>query len=458
MRPEAAVRAVAAAESFVAEAEAMELELTRVIEREQLARHKIERAAVRAARAASEAAAATSRAAAAAAEAHTAVIAAHAAAAEAKEELLALRQLLRPAGAGAARQGREDEQGEDEKGEGDEAGSEGKGEGDGGGLVAAGPTSARRVSQQTLRRLARPRYNVRRELRAALQHGRQGGGPPPPLVYGERRAPPRLHLASPPLVGDIMAARSTAAVDFGCSVVVTAPSLSARYRIPAFLPSTSRVGSAPPTRSPRSARHSARAVRREGAHDGVVHDGADAFHTVGGGADGDATRGGGAQGIVRKELHGAASRGDARKLRALAATLRRPCGGAEEGQGGGARRQLLEFAGTSFGGTPLLSAVQQRRVEAVRVLLAAGASVHARDKFGVTPLHAACSLDDEVMVELLLRSHADPLAKNLQQVTPLDCAVMRRNATIIRLCDQATRPRSARVIARSAAPTSAGAS
>ena len=110
-----------------------------------------------------------------------------------------------------------------------------------------------------------------------------------------------------------------------------------------------------------------------------------------------------------------------------------------------ARSSTLECASSPFGQTPLLEAVQQRRVEALRVLLDAGASVHTCDKFANTPLHYACNLDDELVVQMLLRRGANPLAANRQRATPYDWAERRKNVRIIKMCRKAARRLDAKV-------------
>jgi len=124
------------------------------------------------------------------------------------------------------------------------------------------------------------------------------------------------------------------------------------------------------------------------------------------------------------QLHHAAARGDPHKLRTMTAKLT-----ADE----------LGFNDTSFRSSPLSTAVLHRQLEAVRMLIDAGASVNARDKFGCTPLHIACRIDDEALVKLLLQRNADPTATNRRQLTPLDYNLPHRNPAISRMCHEACR-------------------
>ncbi|VUC27773.1 unnamed protein product [Clonostachys rosea] len=59
------------------------------------------------------------------------------------------------------------------------------------------------------------------------------------------------------------------------------------------------------------------------------------------------------------------------------------------------------------GYTPLLAAIERRRVDTVRVLIKAGANCNAEDKQGVRALHHATTEGDESIVSLLLKSGAD---------------------------------------------------
>jgi uncharacterized protein len=75
--------------------------------------------------------------------------------------------------------------------------------------------------------------------------------------------------------------------------------------------------------------------------------------------------------------------------------------------------------------TALLFAAQQSQTEAVRALLAAGASVDPQDRFGNTPLWRAVfnARGDATTVGLLLRAGADPDIVNEAGATPRDLAI-----------------------------------
>jgi len=71
---------------------------------------------------------------------------------------------------------------------------------------------------------------------------------------------------------------------------------------------------------------------------------------------------------------------------------------------------------------PLHSAVAGGKVEIVRMLLARGADVHARQDLGFTALHGAAVGGGEEMIRLLLDQGADPAARNVAGKTPADLA------------------------------------
>lgn len=76
------------------------------------------------------------------------------------------------------------------------------------------------------------------------------------------------------------------------------------------------------------------------------------------------------------------------------------------------------------GFTPLHFAGQQGQVEAARLLLAAGANVHARNIYGNTPLWCAVQGNDAKgeLVGLLLTAGGDPDSKNNFGRTPREVA------------------------------------
>lgn len=82
---------------------------------------------------------------------------------------------------------------------------------------------------------------------------------------------------------------------------------------------------------------------------------------------------------------------------------------------------LLDARDTD-GSTPLHCAVWKGHVDAVRLLLDAGADVHAlnhNDHWGDTSLHAAAHSNNRECVELLIRHGADVNAQDAAGRTPL---------------------------------------
>lgn len=110
---------------------------------------------------------------------------------------------------------------------------------------------------------------------------------------------------------------------------------------------------------------------------------------------------------------------------------------------------LLEYGAhvdlpTVRGVTPLLAAAgvgsspidtrgryrtEAQVLEAVRLLLAAGADIHARDSSGSTALHGAASWGWNSVVEELVKNKADLFAKDARGRTPLDLTLGDASAT-----------------------------
>ncbi|XP_049796623.1 ankyrin-1-like [Schistocerca nitens] len=79
-------------------------------------------------------------------------------------------------------------------------------------------------------------------------------------------------------------------------------------------------------------------------------------------------------------------------------------------------------------GRRLIEAAKQGAVEKVRLLLAAGADVGARDGVGLTTLHWAAGRGDAAVVRLLLSAASDPNARTHWGQTPLHLAALSGHA------------------------------
>ena len=110
-----------------------------------------------------------------------------------------------------------------------------------------------------------------------------------------------------------------------------------------------------------------------------------------------------------------------------AASVRAVLKAAKQGDVASLRRLVASDAGLldardKDGSTPLHCAAWKGHVEAVRVLLDAGADVGAKsrnDHYGDTPLHAAAHGNQKDVVRLLIERGADVNAKNPAGRTPL---------------------------------------
>ena len=76
-----------------------------------------------------------------------------------------------------------------------------------------------------------------------------------------------------------------------------------------------------------------------------------------------------------------------------------------------------------FGSTPLHSAVLNTHKEIVELLIAKGADVNAKDNNGVTPLHITAEYVHKEIAELLIAEGADVNAQRDDGETPLDWAI-----------------------------------
>jgi ankyrin repeat protein len=75
------------------------------------------------------------------------------------------------------------------------------------------------------------------------------------------------------------------------------------------------------------------------------------------------------------------------------------------------------------GSTPLHCAAWKGHAELARLLLEAGADVHAQNEnghWGGTPLHAAAHANQRAVAELLLAHGADPQARSCNNRIPMD--------------------------------------
>lgn len=83
------------------------------------------------------------------------------------------------------------------------------------------------------------------------------------------------------------------------------------------------------------------------------------------------------------------------------------------------------------GETPLHVAVHSRRPNISSLLIAAGADIHARDNTGATPLHAAAEQDADDSATALIAAGADIHARDNTGATPLHIAVISRSADMV---------------------------
>jgi hypothetical protein len=85
------------------------------------------------------------------------------------------------------------------------------------------------------------------------------------------------------------------------------------------------------------------------------------------------------------------------------------------------RSQPLHYAADGHLQNPNWNA--QRQVATIRLLLKAGADIHAQDKNGATPLHRAVRTRCADAVKCLLEASADPTVRNKPGSTPFHLAV-----------------------------------
>jgi ankyrin repeat protein len=88
-----------------------------------------------------------------------------------------------------------------------------------------------------------------------------------------------------------------------------------------------------------------------------------------------------------------------------------------------AQEPTLVQATDTDGSTPLHCAAWKGHAEVAKLLLEAGADVHAQNEnghWGGTPLHAAAHGNQRAVAELLLAHGADPHAKSCNDRAPMD--------------------------------------
>ena len=211
----------------------------------------------------------------------------------------------------------------------------------------------------------------------------------PTLLYGRSH---RKELSDSSRLGSLSTPRSTTPYDLELPMVLTTPRLSARYRVPLFLPSTSLLGSRPT--SPLSPRSTLSRLT----------------HTVSR-ARYDAEPAG-------KHLYDATTRGASPQQMSSLLSAQ--------------AHTDLDYRGV-FRETPLMIAAAHSHLNAVRFLIGSGASVNAVDKFGSTCLHYAARSGSFPIVHLLLAAGADAAVINKHGKTPADAAHSHRHTRIITL-------------------------
>ena len=90
-----------------------------------------------------------------------------------------------------------------------------------------------------------------------------------------------------------------------------------------------------------------------------------------------------------------------------------------------------------LGETPLHEAADKGDAESIRVLIEAGADVHAKDNRGHTPLHKAADKGDAESIRVLIEAGADIHAKDNEDRTPLHEAARKGDTESIRVLTEA---------------------
>ena len=209
----------------------------------------------------------------------------------------------------------------------------------------------------------------------------------PTLLYGRSH---RKELADSSRLGSLSTPRSTTPYALELPMVLTTPRLSARYRVPLFLPSTSRLGSRPT--SPLSPRSTLSRLT----------------HTV--------SRAQYAAEPAGKHLYDLTTRGASPQQMSSLLSAH--------------AHMDLDYRG-AFRETPLMIAAAHSHLNAVRFLIESGASVNAVDKFGSTCLHYAARSGSLPIVNLLLTAGADAALINKHGKSPADAALAHGHTRIV---------------------------
>lgn len=89
----------------------------------------------------------------------------------------------------------------------------------------------------------------------------------------------------------------------------------------------------------------------------------------------------------------------------------------------------------NFGNTPLHVAAVQGDVDAIELLLSAGADPNALGELGNTPLHDAVISEKLDVIAVLLRAGADPGKRNDDGRTPREVALLTKRAVAAHALD-----------------------
>ena len=221
--------------------------------------------------------------------------------------------------------------------------------------------------------LATPR-TLAASFRTDLSRTPTKGEPAPIIAWGRHdKSDGRRWTSAPERLGD--ASRTPRSVDpdsWDNPVVLTSPKLSPRYRVPQYIPKSSRAGSPPPQYPPISPRC-------------PMPPSPDGPHRL------NHTR---TKRVIKaespgKHLYDAVRNGQVEEMRRLIKS------GAD-----------VDHRGTGFNNTALHTACTRGTWNAVRALIAGGADVDALDKFGSTPLHYASRGGHLQICELLVAAGA----------------------------------------------------